>query len=109
MTAAVFPNWRHVRQEWGRWKLDDALPMLYHRYYNADIDWIGDKVRQELAFVEHGTKVHAGVTGGRRGTAQDFARMIEVSLEAGAAGVSLFNSRALDDDMLKVLDRYTRA
>jgi uncharacterized lipoprotein YddW (UPF0748 family) len=102
MTAAVFPNWQHVRQQWGKWKLDHVLPMLYHRFYNADIPWIGEKVREEIAFLDHGEPLSAGVMLGRT-SAEDFEQMIEVSLAAGAAGLSVFNAGDFDDEKLLAL------
>jgi uncharacterized lipoprotein YddW (UPF0748 family) len=41
MTAAVFPNWQHVRQEWHVWQVDAVLPMLYQSFYNEGIPWVG--------------------------------------------------------------------
>jgi uncharacterized lipoprotein YddW (UPF0748 family) len=61
VTAAVFPNWQHVRQEWSRWGLDAALPMLYHSFYDADIDWIRVQCEQEVAAVPRGTPLYSGL------------------------------------------------
>jgi hypothetical protein len=102
MTAAVFPNWQHVRQQWGKWKLDHVLPMLYHCFYNADIPWIGEKVREEIAFLDYGEPLSAGVMLGRT-SAEDFEQMIEVSLATGAAGLSVFNAGDFDDEKLLAL------
>ena len=54
MTAAVFPNWEHVRQQWSNWDLDAVLPMLYHSFYNEDLQWIGEEVREGIARQKHG-------------------------------------------------------
>lgn len=102
MTAAVFPNWQHVRQQWGRWKLDHVLPMLYQDFYNEDIDWIGEKITEEIAFLEHGEPLSAGVMIGQA-SADEVRRMIEVSMKAGAAGVSFFAGGALNEERLQVV------
>jgi hypothetical protein len=107
MTAAVFPNWQNVRQQWGRWQLDHVLPMLYHPFYDEPIDWIGDRVREEIAFLEHGEPLSAGVMLGGMSD-DDVRRMIEVSLEAGAAGVSFFSSGNLDEGKLAVIKAAAR-
>ena len=49
ITAAVFPNWQSVRQEWHRWHLDGFLPMLYHGFYNRDIDFIEEETQKNRA------------------------------------------------------------
>ena len=51
ITAAVFPNWQSVRQQWHNWELDGFLPMLYHGFYNEDIPWIGEQVSKNKALL----------------------------------------------------------
>ena len=46
MSAAVFPNWEHVRQQWSVWDLDAVLPMLYHSFYEEDLEWVGRQVEK---------------------------------------------------------------
>lgn len=48
ITAAVFPNWENVRQQWHKWNLDGFLPMLYHGFYNEDHLWISTQVEKNL-------------------------------------------------------------
>jgi len=44
ITAAVFlspeMSRQMVRQDWSNWKLDIALPMLYHNFYRQNLEWI---------------------------------------------------------------------
>ncbi|TRX53376.1 family 10 glycosylhydrolase [Fulvivirga sp. M361] len=47
-TAAVFPNWESVRQEWHKWDLDGFLPMLYHNFYNEGIAFIEEHTRKNI-------------------------------------------------------------
>lgn len=61
ITAAVFPNWEHVRQEWHRWNLDGFLPMLYHGFYNRDIDFISQHTKAALVRLEKKKPVYSGV------------------------------------------------
>ncbi len=53
ITAAVFPNWESVRQEWRNWNLDAYLPMLYHNFYNAGLPWIGEQLTREIGELQN--------------------------------------------------------
>lgn len=97
MTAATFPNWQHVRQEWAAWDLDGVLPMLYHSFYNADIEWIGDEVRRGIDRLQRGFPLYSGVFVPAM-TPVELRRAVEVSMDAGAGGVSLFASGSLSED-----------
>ena len=52
ITAAVFPNWESVRQQWHKWDLDGFLPMLYHGFYNEDYHWISKQVLKNRALLK---------------------------------------------------------
>lgn len=97
MTAATFPNWEHVRQEWSAWDLDAVLPMLYHNFYNAGIGWIGDEVRRGIASLKRDFPLYSGlfVPALQPG---ELVEAIDVSLEGGAAGVSLFTAGAMSEE-----------
>ena len=58
ITAAVFPNWESVRQQWHRWDLDAFLPMLYHGFYNADLNWIKLQTEAGLKRLNHSKPEH---------------------------------------------------
>lgn len=98
ITAAVFPGpsmaRNMVRQDWGRWNLDGFLPMLYHSFYNAGPEWVGEQTREGVAAVHK--PVYSGLLVGAMdaGTLQ---RTVEIARAAGAAGVSLFADSSMDD------------
>jgi uncharacterized lipoprotein YddW (UPF0748 family) len=56
LTAAVFPYPEMadhmVRQRWDKWNIDEVYPMIYHGFYNEEIDWIGYATNQGVADVE---------------------------------------------------------
>lgn len=89
VTAAVFPNWEAVRQEWRNWDLDAFLPMLYHSFYNADIQWIGDQVRDRKADLRYDSKLYSGLYLPALNP-EELRQAYEVSIENGADGISLF-------------------
>ncbi|GAA4310406.1 hypothetical protein GCM10023115_34380 [Pontixanthobacter gangjinensis] len=107
LTAAVFPYPEMadhmVRQRWDKWKIDQVLPMIYHNFYNEELDWIGFATRQgveDLSAKE--TKLHTGVFV----PAMNGDQLKEAILQAknnGAKGVSFFDGGALKPEHLEVI------
>lgn len=107
ITAAVFPNWESVRQEWHRWDLDAFLPMLYQGFYNADIDWIGEEVKKAKSRLQqaHNNKpVYSGLFLPHLKKPEDLRKAIAVSKSNGARGVSFFSYGNFKDEYLSVLN-----
>ncbi len=108
ITAAVFPGpsmaRTHVRQDWGRWNLDGFLPMLYHSFYNAGPEWVGEQTREGVAAVKK--PVYSGLFAGGMSEAE-FSKTVEISLKAGASGVAIFADGALDEAKAKALRKFT--
>lgn len=108
ISAAVFPNWESVRQEWHKWDLDAFLPMLYQGFYNADIDWIGRQVkaaRSRLKAADNDKAVFSGLFLPHLQGGEDLSKAIAVSKANGAKGVALFGYGNLEDEHLAVLGR----
>lgn len=102
ITAAVFPNWENVRQEWHKWNLDGFLPMLYHNFYNRDIDFIGEHVKKGLERLDHKKPLYAGLFIPALNPDQT-PDAVRVAKEAGASGFSLFDMHSLTDQHLLML------
>ena len=60
-TAAVFPNWESVRQQWHSWHLDAYFPMLYHGFYNRGLDFIEEHTRKALTRLEGKASIYSGL------------------------------------------------
>lgn len=88
-TAAVFPNWEHVRQQWSQWNLDAALPMLYHGFYRKGIDWIGEQTKKQVEAMRNHAPIYSGLMVSHL-SPEETAQAVDVALEAGASGVTLF-------------------
>ena len=58
ISAAVFPNWKNVRQQWSEWKLDAVIPMLYNSFYLADAEWIKQFTKAGLQSLKYDTKYY---------------------------------------------------
>jgi uncharacterized lipoprotein YddW (UPF0748 family) len=102
MSAAVFPNWENVRQEWYSWKLDAVLPMLYNRMYQADAEWIKQQCVKGIKSLKHDTQLYSGLMLDKPDKFKDY---VIKSFEGGAKGISIFSSRRLRDEHLDILER----
>ena len=103
-SAAVFPNWQHVRQEWWKWKLDSVMPMLYHQYYDQGYDWIQTNLEFGRKMLPHDVSIYSGLEV-KAFNDEELALAVQKSLEAGADGISLFSGRAMTDAHWKAFAR----
>lgn len=92
MTAAVFPTpsmaRKICRQSWDKWPLDAVCPMVYHSFYNADVSWIGDCMRENIQSVRF--PVIAGLYLPAFETSESLKEGIRLVKKRGGAGFSLF-------------------
>ncbi|NQW04725.1 MAG: hypothetical protein HQ485_11935 [Acidobacteria bacterium] len=99
ISAAVFPGpslaRTMVRQDWGQFNLDAFFPMLYHTFYQAGPEWVKQYTEEAVRTVT--APVHSGLFVGPL-SAADLSRTITMALDGGAAGVSLFDLGAMNDD-----------
>lgn len=100
ITAAVFPNWQSVRQQWHKWDLDTFLPMLYHNFYEEDINWIGEQTSAALERLNHNKPIHSGLFVPSL-SPEELVKAIDIAINSGAKGVSLFNLNAMTDEHWK--------
>ena len=107
ITAAVFPNWEAVRQQWKTWNLDAFLPMLYHNFYNGDINWIKAQTEKGVKMLASRAPLYSGLLVPQL-SPDEFTRAIKASLDAGAEGVALFHGDAVSESHWKNLSRIKR-
>lgn len=104
ITAAVFPGpgmaRTHVRQDWGRWDLDGFLPMLYHSFYEAGPEWVGQQTREGVSTVRKPVYSGLFVHGMDASTLE---RTIREARNAGASGVAIFSDGSMDEAKWQVL------
>lgn len=96
VTAAVFPNWENVRQQWPRWNLDAVLPMLYNGFYNKGLPWIKEETERGIEQLRGNIPVYSGLFVPAMDP-ETLEKAIEVSLDGGAGGVSLFSLQAMTE------------
>lgn len=94
ITAAVFPTpevaRRNVRQDWTNWDLNAVFPMIYHGFYQEDVKWIGDAVKEGVHFLQGKFPIYAGLYLPDFKNMEELAEGIEYAMKNGAAGVSIF-------------------
>ncbi|WP_241507260.1 hypothetical protein [Aquimarina sediminis] len=107
LTAAVFPYPEMadhmVRQRWDKWNIDEVLPMIYHNFYNEEVDWIGYATKQGIKDLEgKQTKLHTGIYVPPM-TAEDVSLAIQLAKENGASGISFFDGAAITEEQYKAI------
>jgi len=96
ITAAVFPNWESVRQQWHEFDLDAFLPMLYHGFYNEDLDWIGEETENAIKRLSNSKPIYAGLFVPHLEEG-DMDIAVNSAMKGGAKGFSLFAYGNLDE------------
>jgi len=108
ISSAVFPSpdlsKKMVRQDWGNWNLDLYFPMLYHSFYEKDIEWIGETMKKNIA--EKGLNVVCGLYMPALKKPEDFKQALESNLKANSKAVSLFDLNSITDEHYKILNEY---
>lgn len=108
-----------VRQEWNKWKIDAFFPMNYNDFYLESVSWIGKVTKEETTSVEGQQPIYSGLficSDWKRKEAikdpeghgllpSEIAQAIHNSIEAGAAGISLFTPSRMTDEHWKELEK----
>ncbi len=100
LSAAVFPTpelakWR-VRQDWVNWKLDYVMPMIYHKYENKPVEWIGTATREGVEALDGKFPLYSGVHLYQL-TPEELGVAADLSLKAGASGLALFTGNKMSE------------
>jgi len=108
LTAAVFPYPEMadhmVRQRWDKWTIDEVYPMIYHGFYNEEIDWIGFATKQGVEDVkDKGIGVNTGIYMPPFKSAEEVKQAIMLAKDNGAKGVTFFDGPALTPEYLKAI------
>jgi uncharacterized lipoprotein YddW (UPF0748 family) len=102
ITAAVFPTpsmaRKICRQDWDKWSLDLFCPMIYHSFYNEQVDWIGRCMLENIAATP--VPVCAGLYMPAFSSTAEFSQALQIVRQRGGAGVSLFGE--VSDEYLRV-------
>lgn len=106
ISASPFPtpemSRRMVRQDWGKWNLDLAFPMIYHGFYYGKADWIAECVR-ECIKDKPGTEIYCGLhipdfgMAGKDGYPK-LTEAMEAAVNAGAKGIAIYTFDSLNPE-----------
>jgi len=110
LSAAVFPYpemaGQMVRQRWDKWKIDFILPMLYHHFYNENIDWITFCTKQCLSDVKYkNQEIHPGIYIANI-SPNELSQILDNISKTGAKGVSIFSGNGISDEQFSILGSY---
>lgn len=104
LTAAVFPTPSRARticrQDWDKWPLDAVCPMIYHSFYNRDVDFIGECMLENIHAVRF--PIYAGLYMPAFKTPEEFREGLKLVQKRGGSGVSLFGG--VGDPFWKVFE-----
>ncbi len=106
VTAAVFPNWESVRQEWHKWDLDAFLPMLYHNFYDEDISFIKTHTNLalgRLAESDNIKPVYSGIFLPALNEDNSIEAACKMGIDGGGNGIALFSLELASDQQLAML------
>jgi uncharacterized lipoprotein YddW (UPF0748 family) len=108
LTAAVFPYPEMadhmVRQRWDKWNIDGVYPMIYHGFYNEEIDWVGYATKQGVTDLEtKNVALNTGVYLPPFTSSEELKEAIMLAKENGAKGVTFFDGPQLTDEYLQTI------
>ncbi len=108
LTAAVFPYpemaGHMVRQRWDKWNIDEVYPMIYHGFYNEEIDWIGFATKQGVEDLKgKGIGLNTGIYIPPFKSNEELKEAILLAKENGAKGVTFFDGNALTKEYLQTI------
>lgn len=114
ITASPFPtpemSRRMVYQDWGKWKLDRAFPMIYNGFYYGDLEWIADCVRECRRDMQPKTSLYFGVYVPDYGKDSKFTLVeaMKTAMDNGAKGVSFFTFDSLTSQQKAAIKEFIK-
>lgn len=114
ISASPFPSpsvaKQICRQDWGNWELDMAFPMIYYKFYIKQLDWVAERMKENVAIPRFKDAIYCGIY------TEDFkvegADKIEdqmrVAIENGAKGVAIYDYNGLTEEMWSAIGEFIR-
>ncbi|MEG1606958.1 MAG: family 10 glycosylhydrolase [Mucinivorans sp.] len=115
LSASPFPtpamSKQMVRQDWGRWPLDRAFPMIYHGFYYGGVDWIAQCVRECRQTMNPNGELYLGLYipdfGNPKGPT--ITQAVQAGLDNGAKGIAMYTydnlSKEQKEELKKVIQK----
>ncbi|MFV0248382.1 MAG: hypothetical protein ACK5H1_05435 [Tenacibaculum sp.] len=111
LTAAVFPYpemaSHMVRQRWDKWNIDEVYPMVYHGFYNKEINWIAYATKQGVEDLKgKNIGLNTAVYLPSFKSAKELAKAINYAKDNGAKGVAFYEGNNLTKEYLSVIKNF---
>ena len=110
ISSAVFPtpeiSKEMVRQDWGSWGLDYYFPMVYHNFYEEDINWIRKVMIENKSVVSPESKVFCGLFLPVLKNGNDLTLAMQAAFDGGADGIAFFDLNALTENHLEQISKF---
>ncbi len=108
LTAAVFPYpemaSNMVRQRWDKWNIDEVYPMVYHGFYNEEIDWIAYVTKQGVEdLLGKNIGLHTALYLPDFSSKEELKKAINYARINGAKGVAFYDGKNLKEDYFEVI------
>lgn len=110
LTAAVFPYPEMadhmVRQRWDKWQIDEVYPMIYHGFYNEEVDWVAYATKQGVIDLKgKNVGVNTGLYLPAFKSVKELEQAIMYAKQNGAKGVTFFDGPQLSEAYLKAIKK----
>ena len=93
-SAAVFPTPKIakelVRQDWTAWDIDAIFPMIYHKFYDENIEWIKTATKIDVQKLSSKTKLIPGLFLPHL-TPDELPIAMQKAMESGANSIAFFD------------------
>ncbi len=107
VSAAVFPYpelaKKLVRQDWSQWNLDKVFPMIYHSFYNEDINWVGSSTKNGVKSIPESRELITGLYIPEL-SPDELGRAIVEAKKNGAGGISIFSRPGITEKHWDVIE-----
>lgn len=108
LSAAVFPYpelaRKLVRQSWNEWNLDMVFPMIYHNFYEEEVEWIEYATAKGVNALDGKFPLNTGIYLPPT-QPEEIAKAIEAAKAGGAKGLSFFSNGSLKDEKLEAFQQ----
>ncbi|MFA7116587.1 MAG: family 10 glycosylhydrolase [Bacteroidales bacterium] len=113
VSASPFPTpkmaKKMVYQDWGAWNLDIVFPMSYNGFYNENLQWVCDDIKDCVRDSKCPNQIYAGIYASDL-FSLSIDEVVTKCIEAGANGISIFMYSSLlpsqKKELKKVINKY---
>lgn len=112
ISASPFPSptvaKQICRQDWGKWNLDMAFPMVYYKFYLEDLNWVAKQVKEDVVVNEN---IYCGIytEDFKIEGADKIEEQMQIAIDNGAKGVAIYDYNGLTEEMWEAITKFIRS